>query len=191
MSLVEMIVAGAFALVGLFSLRKWLRVDFEAASGGERIIYAIHVTARVGLWFAFAGFFFGYALVDRPTDLRWYIFVPIGLAAVQLLSGIYLARTPAAQARGNVGAMSSKEHLPGRLEPEKEGATSDPGHPQPQAAEVESARILANEARSALRKAGLTDDEIRRLADQWVAEDRGESLHAFIDWAGPRRGKVT
>src|SRR6266542_2526711 len=64
-SLVEMIVAGAFALVGLFSLRKWLRVDFEAASGGERIIYAIHVTARVGLWFAFAGFFFGYALVHR------------------------------------------------------------------------------------------------------------------------------
>jgi hypothetical protein len=70
------------------------------------------------------------------------------------------------------------------------GATSDPGHPQPQAAEVESARLLANQARGALLEAGLSDEEIRQLADDFVAEDRGEDLDEFIEWAksrAPRR----
>lgn len=78
------------------------------------------------------------------------------------------------------------ELQPGPLQPDKSGRTAQPGHPQPQAAEIESARILANEAREALRGRGLTDDEIRTLADDYVAEDRGESLEAFIAWASGR-----
>lgn len=66
---------------------------------------------------------------------------------------------------------------------EKAGETSDPGRPQPEAAEVESARLLANQARGALREDGLNDDDIRRLADRYIAEDRGEDLEEFIAWA--------
>ena len=72
---------------------------------------------------------------------------------------------------------------PGPLEEEKRGATSEPGQPQPEAAEVESARLLENQARDRLRAAGLSDEQIRRLADDYVALDRGEDLDAFIRWA--------
>ncbi len=69
---------------------------------------------------------------------------------------------------------------------EKEGATSEPGHPQPEAAEVESARLLAAQARNRLRDGGLSEDDIRRLADEYVAEDRGNDLGSFVEWARGR-----
>jgi hypothetical protein len=65
------------------------------------------------------------------------------------------------------------------------GATSDPGYPQPQAAEVESARLLANDARQALLAVGLSDAAIDRLVDDFFAEDRGEATDRFVDWAIP------
>jgi hypothetical protein len=79
--------------------------------------------------------------------------------------------------------MDQTTRPPGPLEPEKRGETADPGHPQPEAAEVESARLLANEARAELTRAGLSEKEIRRLADEYVAMDRGEDLDGFIAWA--------
>lgn len=83
-------------------------------------------------------------------------------------------------------ATTDHDHPPGPLEPAKRGESDQAGAPQPQAAEVESARILANQAREALLDAGLTNAEIDRLADDYVAEDRGEGLADFIDWAKQR-----
>lgn len=80
---------------------------------------------------------------------------------------------------------------PGPYAQEKLGDTSEPGHPQPEAAEVESARLLANQARDALEAQGLQEDEIRALADEYVALDLGEDLDEFIEWAitrGRERG---
>jgi hypothetical protein len=85
--------------------------------------------------------------------------------------------------------MARSQQEPGPLEPEKHGATADPGHPQPEAAEVESARVLANEAREDLRARGLTDRQIRRLADEYIALDRGEGLSEFIAWATEEPGR--
>lgn len=82
-----------------------------------------------------------------------------------------------------------QEHQPGPLEPQKRGPTVE-GAPQPEAAEVESAQLLANESREELHARGLTDDEIETLADKFVAEDRGTSKEAFIEWAvGQRRSR--
>ena len=53
----------------------------------------------------------------------------------------------------------------------------------------ESARILANEARSELRAFGLTDLEIGRLADEFIALDRGGGLPEFVAWARDRTGR--
>jgi hypothetical protein len=75
---------------------------------------------------------------------------------------------------------------PGPLEPEKHGETSEPGRPQPEAAEVESARMLANKSRAELEPAGLEFDRIRQLADEYVALDLGNDLEAFIRWARDR-----
>jgi hypothetical protein len=80
------------------------------------------------------------------------------------------------------------ETRPGPLREEKGGETAEPGSPQPDAAEVESSRLLANQARDELRRAGLTDDEIQRLADDWVAEDRGDVLDEFVRWARRAHG---
>jgi hypothetical protein len=80
-----------------------------------------------------------------------------------------------------------REYPPGRLAEVKRGETSDPGYPQPQAAEVESAHLLANQARQALLAAGLPDRDIDRLADDFIAEDRGEATERFIDWASRLR----
>ena len=62
-------------------------------------------------------------------------------------------------------------------------------HPQPEAAEVESARLLANQARETLEGRGLQEDEIRRLADEFIALDRGEDLDVFIEWATTEGGR--
>ncbi len=77
----------------------------------------------------------------------------------------------------------TSESQPGPLAGEKSSDQSPPGERQPEAAEVESARLLANEARDRLHQAGLDDPTIERLADRYIAEDRGEDLEAFIAWA--------
>lgn len=193
----EFVVAGLLGLMGLRSLRKWMRVSFDAGSLGEQILFALNVTARVGTWFVLAGFFVGYAVVDDPQRLGWFFFVLIAVAGVQLLTSFYLGRWSASLRResnpgpeGNGRTMSAAEGRPGPLEPEKHGQTSDPGHPQPEAAEVESARVLANQAREALHGAGLDDREIRRLADEYIALDRGEGLPEFIEWARAQAGRA-
>jgi hypothetical protein len=181
---VELVLAALFALGGLRSLRRWMALEFQPRSGRDNLLYLLHATARVGMWFAFSGFFVGYALVAEPWRIRWYVMVPICLASVQLLTGAALARVPEGMGSSIGGKGPGVDNdTPGPLEPEKEGATADPGHPQPEAAEVESARLLANQAREGLRGAGLSDQQIRRLADRYIAEDRGEELTAFIDWA--------
>ena len=72
---------------------------------------------------------------------------------------------------------------------EKRGESSDPGHPQPNAAEVESARLLENAAAEQLGAEGVSHDEVRRLADEYVALDLGEDTEEFIRWAHHRAGR--
>jgi hypothetical protein len=98
LGVVELVLAAVLALMGVRSLVRWVRRGYRPASTGESILYALHVTARVGLWFAFAGFFAGYALIDEPQGLRWYVLVPLGLAAIQLLTALALGmgKPPAA-----------------------------------------------------------------------------------------------
>jgi len=194
----ELVIGGILLLLGIRSLVRWMRTEFEAPSVRDQVLFATHSAARVGLWFAFAGFFFGYAVVDQVGPfIGWYLFVPLGLAGIQLMTGIFLARAPGGSRRiedgrvrsggeGNPYSMSGAKQPPGSLEPEKHGETAEPGHPQPEAAEVESARLLENEAREELRSAGLSDGDIRRLADEYIALDRGEDLDAFIAWAKDR-----
>jgi hypothetical protein len=93
-TVVELVVAAALVSIGVGSLLRWRRTDFESTSARDQILYTLHVTARVGMWFVFAGFFAGYALVDEPQRIRWYILVPIGLAGLQLVTGVFLSREP-------------------------------------------------------------------------------------------------
>jgi hypothetical protein len=85
--------------------------------------------------------------------------------------------------------MTDRPQDTGPLAPGKVGDSAEPGRPQPEAAEVESARLLANQARDRLEATGLQDDEIRRLADEYIALDLGEDVDEFVDWATTRGGR--
>ena len=55
--------------------------------------------------------------------------------------------------------------------------------PEPVAAEVESARLLANQARPMLGAQGFSDERIDELASAFIAKDIGESVEEFLPWA--------
>ena len=61
-------------------------------------------------------------------------------------------------------------------------ATSD-SIPEHEASEVESARLLANQARSELGAEGFSDQRIDELASEFIARDIGEGLEEFLRWA--------
>ena len=82
--------------------------------------------------------------------------------------------------------MEEPRRTPGPLEPEKHGESAEPGAPQPEAAEVESARLLAGQDRSRLEPEGFDFEDIRRLADEYIALDLGTDLDAFVRWARAR-----
>lgn len=96
--ILELVVAGLFAVGGIRSFAVWFGRPFESPAVRDQVLYALHRTGRVGLWFAFSGLFLGFALVDQPQDLRWFFFVPVGLAGIQMLSGVLLG-----QSRGDEG----------------------------------------------------------------------------------------
>jgi hypothetical protein len=97
----EYVLAAILALFGIRSLRHWIRRPFDARTFGEHVLFVLHATARVGIWFTLAAFFLGYALVDEDRSaFVWYAMVPIALAAVQLLTSLYLSRSEAAPPEG-------------------------------------------------------------------------------------------
>ena len=100
MRVVELIVAGLFILAGVRSLWAWSRRRFEGVDVVDHLLYALYLTGRIGLWFAIAGFFLisasidaqGQPALDELAQYRWYIMVPLLLAAVQLVAGYVLGR---------------------------------------------------------------------------------------------------
>jgi hypothetical protein len=89
-----MVLAVLFALIGVRSFVRSSSVRFEAAAATDHLLYALHVTARTCVWFALAGAFVGFAVLAEPQRFRWYVMVPIGLAAVQVLAALALSRSP-------------------------------------------------------------------------------------------------
>jgi hypothetical protein len=49
--------------------------------------------------------------------------------------------------------------------------------------EVESFRLLANEAREELGAAGYSDQRIDELADTFIADNVGQGAGEFVRWA--------
>jgi hypothetical protein len=152
----EFVIAGILVALGLRSLRRWMRTEFRAESPAEQVLYSAHVFSRVGMWFAVAGLFVGYALVEDPQSLGWYVFVLLGLAGLRLMSSFYLWRSS----------------------PRPEGPEGK--------SEGVSGPLLANGAREALRGEGFADVRIELLAGEFIAEHPGEGLPEFLEWARRR-----
>ena len=100
MRAIEVVLTGLFVLGGIRSLWVWARRPFEGTDVIDHVLYALFVTGRVGLWFAFAGLFAMYAwsdatgraAIDELAELRWYFVVPLVLAAVQFAASFFLSR---------------------------------------------------------------------------------------------------
>ncbi len=69
----------------------------------------------------------------------------------------------------------------------KAGDSDDPVLPQPKDTEVESARLLANEAAPVLETKGLDREAIRRLADTFVATGHEGDTERFVRWVRERK----
>jgi hypothetical protein len=99
MKMLDAVVASVFLVLGLRSVVYWGSRTFAGADVRDHLLYALYVTGRAGLWFAFAGLFGLMALVDGEgrtvVDLRenrWYVLVFLGLGVLQLLAGWFLGR---------------------------------------------------------------------------------------------------
>lgn len=100
MRVVELVIAGVFILGGIRAIWVWSRRRFEGADMADHLLYALYLTGRIGLWFAFAGFFLLYASIDvqgraaldELTRYRWYLLVPLILGVMQLVGGWFLGR---------------------------------------------------------------------------------------------------
>jgi hypothetical protein len=88
------VLASLLGLLGVRSAVRWSTVRFEAETLLEHVLYSVHVAARTSVWFALAGAFVGFAVLDEPERFQWYVFVPLGLAALQVLAAIALWRSP-------------------------------------------------------------------------------------------------
>jgi hypothetical protein len=98
MSIVELVVAGILAGLGVRSLVYWVRRPFASRDVSDHLLFALYLTGRVGLWFAAAGAFLlfasvktrGRAFADDAGEYRWYLGVFLALAAMQLVAGWFL-----------------------------------------------------------------------------------------------------
>jgi uncharacterized membrane protein len=92
---IELAIGAVLAVLGLRSLWRWSRTPLDSASPSDHLLYALYVTGRVGLWFAFAAVFIGYAVIDDVGRFRWFVLIPICLSAMQLVGGVLLGRPSA------------------------------------------------------------------------------------------------
>lgn len=66
---------------------------------------------------------------------------------------------------------------------DKQDPVSPDSAPEPVAPEVESARLLANQARPTIGAEGFSDERIDELASAFIAKDLGEGVEEFVRWA--------
>ena len=102
----EFAVALVLTAFGIRSAVYWARRPFESTAIRDQLLYAVYLTGRVGMWFAFAGLFFLFAfvgasdpepnpitgelVVEHPSKYAWYVIVFAVLGAMQLLGGWFL-----------------------------------------------------------------------------------------------------
>jgi len=98
--ILEVLIAALCVAFGIRSLVYWVRRPFEGDDVTDQVLFALFVTGRVGIWFAFAGLFLLYASIDTQNHafvdgvqrFNWYVLPLLILAAMQFVSGFLLGR---------------------------------------------------------------------------------------------------
>ena len=86
---------GAAAVSFILGVRAVLTpVRFEGGPlpGQDRMLVALYEASRAGFWFALAGLFVGFAMVEDPRAFSILAVVPVILAGLRMLAAVRLAR---------------------------------------------------------------------------------------------------
>jgi hypothetical protein len=105
----EFAIGLVFTALGIRSAVHWARRPFDSRDVRDQLLYAVYLTGRVGMWFAFAGLFLifafagatdpvtglrspstGQVYIDDVSQYRWYVIVFAVLGAMQLLASWFL-----------------------------------------------------------------------------------------------------
>ena len=88
----EYVLAALLFLAGIVSATRSLREPVVDESGRGRLLIALHEVARALFWFSLGAFFLAWGLVEEPWSVRWLGLIPIGMAALRLVTATLLAR---------------------------------------------------------------------------------------------------
>jgi hypothetical protein len=89
----EYAVAAVFLLIGTMTAVRSLRNPVAGEDGRARFLIAIHEASKSLFWLSLAGFFLAYGILVEPQSIRYAALIPIGFAALRLLTAALLART--------------------------------------------------------------------------------------------------
>jgi hypothetical protein len=89
----EYVVGGLLILFGLVSAARSLSSPATAKERRIRLLIAVHDAAKAMFWISLGGWFVLYATAEEQEVVRWLVLVPIGMAAIRLLTASVLSRT--------------------------------------------------------------------------------------------------
>ena len=100
MKTAELVIALILFALGARSLVHWVRAGIDVVRPSDAVWFALFVLGRVGCWWGVAGIFAisasisfeGRAFLDEWRTYSWYILVPLGAGALQLMAAWFLAR---------------------------------------------------------------------------------------------------
>lgn len=109
----DLAIAVVLTALGVRSAAHWARLPFASTAVADQVLYALYRTGRVGLWFAFAGLFWLFALSGGTTSTgqryardvsqyRWFVLLFAALAVMQLLAGWFLGHRGPGEEPGDV-----------------------------------------------------------------------------------------
>lgn len=92
MTVVEWGLAGLALLLGIRAVLTPVRFEEGPPSAVDRLWVAVYEAARAGFWFALAGLFLGFALIEEPQGFSLLAVVPVILAGLRMLAAVRLSR---------------------------------------------------------------------------------------------------
>lgn len=92
MNVLEWGLAGLAFVLGVRAAFTPVRFEEGAPSARDRLMIALYEAARAGFWFALAGLFLGFALLEDTSSFRVLAIVPVILAGVRMLAAVRLSR---------------------------------------------------------------------------------------------------
>lgn len=92
MRALEIVAGSILMMVGLWTAWSSVREAQPEGSGRDRVLMAVHETARAGWWLSLGGLFLAYGLVEDWAQVQWFVLVPIVMAGLRLLSATFLSR---------------------------------------------------------------------------------------------------